>query len=178
MSQEPKLQRSKSADNRASIPWVWLGLGVLTTLIGLSVLLWSLSIYLTQLPNEATTGLGPTIIQLTAPTVPAATVAVNPPTPTVAPTATTAPTPDLSVAPSEITVGYYVQVVDTGGIGVTVRNGPSTANQPVAVAGEGSIILVLEGPTPGGEYQWWRVQLADGATGWAAGDFLRPSAAP
>jgi hypothetical protein len=48
----------------------------------------------------------------------------------------------------------------------------------VAVAGEGTIVLVLEGPTPGGDYQWWRVQLSDGTTGWAAEDFLKPSAAP
>jgi hypothetical protein len=175
---EPKSERQRGSRRQAPVPWVWLGLGVLTTLIGLGALAWSLSVYLTLSPDEATTGLGPTIIQLTAPTVPVATIPVNPPTPTVAPTATTAPTPDVSVAPPEITVGYYVQVVDTGGIGVTVRNGPSTSNQPVAVAAEGSIILVVEGPTPGGAYQWWRVQLADGTMGWAAGDFLRPSAAP
>jgi hypothetical protein len=141
-------------------------------------LAWSLSNYLTRPPDEAATGNGPTIIELSAPTIPTVTVAVNPPTPTVAPTATTMSTPDLSVAPPEITAGYYAQVVDTGGIGVTVRNGPSTSNQPVAVAAEGSIILVAEGPTPGGDYQWWRVQLPDGTTGWVAGDFLHPSAAP
>jgi hypothetical protein len=84
----------------------------------------------------------------------------------------------LAVAPPELTVGYYAQVVETGGVGVTVRNGPSTANVPVAVAAEGAFVLVLEGPTPGGAYQWWRVRLPDGTEGWTAGDFIIPAAAP
>jgi hypothetical protein len=134
--------------------------------------------YLTELPEDVSALPEPTILRLTAPPVPTATAALNPPTPTVAPTATTASTPDLSVAPSEVTVGYYAEVVETGGVGVTVRNGPNTSNSPVAVSGEGSLILVLEGPTPGGAYQWWRVRLPDGAEGWVAGDFLVPAAAP
>ena len=68
--------------------------------------------------------------------------------------------------------------METGGVGVTVRNGPSTANIPVTVAGENSVVQVIEGPTPGGEYQWWRVRLPDGTEGWVAGDFLAPAAAP
>jgi hypothetical protein len=172
------MQEQKSRKSARSVPWVWLGLGALTTIIGLSALIWSLSNYLTQPPDEASTASGPTIIQLTAPTVPAAVAPTSPPTSTVAPTATSVATPDLSIAPPELTVGYYAQVTETGGIGVTVRNGPSTSNQPVGVAGEGTIVLVVEGPTPGGEYEWWRIQMADGTSGWAAGDFLRPSAAP
>ena len=105
-------------------------------------------------------------------------MSLNPPTPTIAPTATTAATPDLSVAPPEVSVGYYAEVVNTGGVGVTIRNGPSTSNLPVIVSAEGSILLILEGPTAGGDYEWWRVRLPDGTEGWAASDFLVPSAAP
>lgn len=176
--QEQETRPPAQSGDRPPVPWVWLGLGILTTIIGLGVLIWSLGNYLSEPPDEAATGQGPTIIQLTAPTVPAASVPTSPPTPTVAPTATSVATPDVSVAPAEITVGYYAQVTDTGGIGVTVRNGPSTSNQPIGVAGEGSILLIVEGPTPGGEYEWWRIQMADGTSGWAAGNFLRPSAAP
>ncbi len=160
------------------VPWLWLGLGTLVTLIGLGLLAWFLGNYLTRPPEVDTSAGLPTIIRLTAPVRPTATRPVNPPTPTVAPTATTAATPDLSVAPSEITAGYYAQVVETGGVGVTVRNGPNTSNLPVTVAGEGSFVLVLEGPTPGGEYEWWRIRLPDGTEGWAASDFLVPAAAP
>lgn len=160
------------------VPWLWLGLGIVATVLGLGALLWLLSNYLTRPPEQDASAALPTIIRLTAPAVPTATQSTSPATPTVAPTATTAATPDLSIAPPEITVGYYAQVVDTGGVGVTVRNGPNTSNLPVTVAGEGSFVLVMEGPTPGGEYQWWRIRLPDGTEGWAAGDFLVPAAAP
>lgn len=150
----------------------------MVTVVGLIVLSWLLGDFLTQPPEETAEGQGPIIIQLTAPPLPTPTISLNPPTPTIAPTATTAATPDLSVPPSELTIGYYSQVVDTGGVGVTIRNGPSTANLIVVVAAEGSKLLLLEGPTAGGDYQWWRVRLPDGTEGWAAGDFLTPSAAP
>lgn len=178
MTRETQRSSPAGKEARGPIPWLWLAMGSVVTLVGLGILVWLLSGYLTRLPDDASAALAPTIIQLTAPPLPSATVAVNPATPTVAPTATTAATPDVSVAPPEITVGYYAQVVETGGVGVTVRNGPSTANQPVVVASEGSILEVLEGPTPGGAYQWWRVRLGNGTEGWVAGDFLVPSAAP
>jgi hypothetical protein len=158
-------------------PWRWLGLGILVTVVGLALALWALAGFLTRPPAEMVAG-EPTIIRLTAPPVPTATVAVFVPPPTAAPTATSVPTPDVSVAPPEVTAGYYATVVETGGVGVTVRNGPSTANIPVTVAGENSVVQVIEGPTPGGVYQWWRVRLPDGTEGWVAGDFLAPAAAP
>lgn len=160
------------------MPWLWLGLGTLATVVGVVIGLWMLAGFLIQPPAESSAGLEPTIIRLTAPPQPTATVAVFIPPPTAAPTATTVATPDVSVAPPSVTAGYYAQVVETGGVGVTVRNGPSTSNVPVTVAAENAIILVLEGPTAGGEYQWWRIRLGDGTEGWVAGDFLTPSAAP
>ena len=159
-------------------PWLWLGLGTLITVIGLALILWALAGFLSQPPEQTSAGLEPTIIRLTAPPVPTATVAVFVAPPTAAPTATSQPTPDLSVAPSQVTAGYYASVVETDGVGVTVRNGPNTSNAPITVAGENSTVLVIEGPTPGVSYQWWRVRLPDGTEGWVAGDFLSPAAAP
>ena len=170
-------QPAPGATRRAT-PWLWLGLGTLVTIIGLVAVLGALAAYLTRPPAETAAETAPTIIRLTAPPVPTATVAVLVLPPTAAPTATPVPTPDVSVAPAEVTAGYYATVVETGGVGVTVRNGPSTANIPVTVAGENSVVQVVEGPTPGGEYQWWRVRLPDGTEGWVAGDFLAPAAAP
>ncbi len=178
MASNQNPNRLNSPRRRAQIPWAWLGLGIVVTVVGLVALAWLLGNFLTQPPEETAVGQGPTIIQLTAPPVPTSTISLNPPTPTIAPTATTAATPDLSIAPAELTVGYYSQVVDTGGVGVTVRNGPSTANLIVVVAAEGSKLLILEGPTAGGDYQWWRVRLPDGTEGWVAGAFLTPTAAP
>ena len=166
------------AGPRRAPPWLWLGLGTLVTIIGLVAILGALAAFLTRPPAETAAEAAPTNIRLTAPPVPTATVGVFVPAPTVAPTSTTVPTPDVSVAPAEVTAGYYATVVETGGVGVTVRNGPSTSNIPVTVAGENSAVLVIEGPTPGGAYQWWRVRLPDGTEGWVAGDFLSPAAAP
>ncbi len=163
---------------RPPIPWKWVGLGTGITIIGLIALMWLLGNFLTKPQENASQALEPTIIRLTAPPMPTATISLNPATPTIAPTATSAATPDLSVAPPEITAGFYAQVVDTGGVGVTVRNGPNTSNLPVTVAAEGSVILILEGPTAGGEYEWWHVRLANGTEGWVVEDFLIPSPAP
>jgi len=165
------------ANGRRRIPWLWVGLGVLTTIIALALILGALATFLTRPPDEVA-AVEPTIIVLTAAPLPTATVAAFVVAPTAAPTATPVPTPDVAVAPPKVTAGYYAKVVETGGVGVTVRNGPSTSNQPVTVAGENAIILVLEGPTAGGAYQWWRIRLGDGTEGWVAGDFLTPSAAP
>jgi len=178
MAKDPKLSSTKNSGERSQIPWKWLGLGIFVTVVGLIGLGWFMGRLLTQPPEEDLANQAPTVIQLTAPPLPTATISLNPPTPTIAPTATTAATPDLSVAPADVTVGYYAEVVNTGGVGVTVRNGPSTSNLPVIVSAEGSILLILEGPTAGGDYEWWRVRLPDGTEGWAAGDFLVPSAAP
>ena len=178
MAKDPKLSSTKNSGERSQIPWKWLGLGIFVTVVGLIGLGWFMGRLLTQPPEEDLANQAPTIIQLTAPPLPTATISLNPPTPNIAPTATTAATPDLSVAPPDVTVGYYAEVVNTGGVGVTIRNGPSTSNLPVIVSAEGSILLILEGPTAGGDYEWWRVRLPDGTEGWAAGDFLVPSAAP
>lgn len=171
------MTQNQSTD-RQSIPWLWLGLGALVTIfiIGLSLIF--LGRFLMRPPEASAEEQGLTIVRLTAPPVPTATIAVAQPIPTLAPTSTPVPTPDFTVAQPELTAGYYAVVVDTGGVGVTVRNGPSTSNLQVALASEGSIVFVLEGPETGGEFQWWRIRLADGTEGWAAGDFLAPSAAP
>lgn len=178
MSNDPQIQHTSNRSGRAPVPWLWLGLGILAAAIALFALTALLTNFLVEPPEESSMVLEPSIIQLTAPPIPTTTLSTNPPTPTIAPTATTAPTPDVSIAPAEVTIGHYAQVVETGGVGVTVRNGPSTANLPVVVAAEGSILLITDGPTPGGDYQWWQVRLTDGTEGWVAGDFLVPSAAP
>jgi hypothetical protein len=84
----------------------------------------------------------------------------------------------VAVAPVEITVGYYARVINTEGIGVTVRGGPSTDNVRVLVAPEETLLLVIAGPTENGDFVWWQVRLEDGTEGWVAGQFLEPAAAP
>lgn len=167
------------ADNqpRAPIPWRWLGLGVLVTILGIAASIGLLNAFLVKEPLQVTP-INPTVLVLTAP--PSAVPTQTPllPTPTSIPTLTPIPTPDLAVAPEEITPGYYAVVVNTEGFGVTVRGGPSTNNVPLVVANEGTILFVFGGPAEGNGFLWWQVRLDDGTEGWAAADFLAPAVAP
>jgi len=172
-----KRKRYQRQDKREPFPWLWLGLGVVVTIVGLLLAGYLANAFL--IPEPLATGLPePTIIHLTAPPSPVATATAPRLTPTTIPTLTPVPTLDLSNPPPEVTVGYYAVVVGTNGNGVTVRAGPSTSNARLLTAAEGRIMLVIEGPTAGGDFFWWRVRLEDGTEGWVAGDFLAPAPQP
>lgn len=169
--------RQTGGPQREPVPWGWLGAGVLVTIVGIALAFALISAFLSREPLPVTP-LSPTLIILTAPpsAVPSFTPVV--PTPTFMPTLTPAPTPDLAVAPEAITPGFYASVANTDGFGVTVRGGPSTSNVAITVADEGVLLFVLDGPTEGDGYLWWKVRLEDGTEGWAAGDFLAPAPSP
>jgi hypothetical protein len=91
------------------------------------------------------------------------------------------------VAPTEIQVGGYVQIIDTGGSGLSLRAGPGTNNARLVVAEEGSILSVIGGPNEdeegqtddaGSVYTWWFLRHPDGTEGWGRADFLVPSLPP
>jgi len=174
----PKRELDPDKSGREPFPWLWLGLGLLITVVGLGIAITLISSFLARPPQEQTAAPLPTVIRLTAPPRPTIFATEVVPTLTPSPTFTPVPTPDAASAPPEITAGFYAAVVNTGGVGVTVRGGPGTSNQPVTVATEGTVLFVLDGPTVGGEFQWWQVRLPDETEGWVAGDFLEPSAAP
>lgn len=176
-SENKKRSRRFRSDNQEPIPWLWLGLGVIVTIIGLGIAYGIITAALRQEPLPVSP-LEPTIIVLTAPPSATPTATRNLPTPTVLPTATAVSTPDYSVAPDELTVDYYAEVANTGGVGVTVRGGPSTNNARVTIAPEGAVVFVLDGPEEANEFLWWRIQLEDGTDGWAVSDFLIPAARP
>lgn len=168
---------------REPIPWLWLLGGIVVTAVAIwgAITLAGNMLLREPLALQGDTGAAlpePTIIRLTAP----ATLEPSPtpvlPTPTPIPTLTPLPTPDRSEVPTEITVEYYVTVVNTDGIGVSVRGGPSTANVRVEIAAEGSVLLVVGGPVEGDGFTWWQVELAGGTLGWVAGNFLEPAPAP
>jgi protein phosphatase len=117
-----------------------------------------------------------TVALPTATQVPVETPTVLAATPTPMPTLIPSPTPDTAVAPGELTSGFYATVDNTDGLGVTVRDGPSTQNAALLVAEEGTTLLILDGPEEGGGLNWWQVRLDDGTEGWVAEDFLEPSA--
>lgn len=170
--------RRQRADEREPIPWRWLGAGVLVTAVAIFAAVWLANRLLWREPLTAVPLPAPTVILLTAPPLPTVTATRPFPTPTVIPTFTPVPTPDVEVAPAEVTVGYYAAVTDTGGVGVTVRGGPSTNNVAILVAPEGDVLLVTDGPTEGSDRLWWQVRLGDGTEGWVAAEFLTPAPAP
>ena len=163
---------------RQPIPWKWLGVGLLISVVACLATLFLLNTYLSQTQPHPAEPPQATIIILTAPPSPtiAETGSSLPPTPI--PTFTPIPTPDAAIAPSEITSRFYAAVANTDGLGVTVRGGPSTRNVALLVAEEGTILLILDGPEEGDDFAWWQVQLQDGTEGWVVEDFLEPAAAP
>ncbi len=170
-------EKRQRDENDEPIPWRWLGLGFVVSIVGAGLALGLLNAFLSREPLPVTP-LSPTLIVLTAPPSPPATQTPLIPTPILLPTVTAMPTPDPAVAPSEVTPGFYARVANTEGFGVTIRGGPSTSNVAITVAQEGAILFVLDGPAEGNGFLWWRVQLADGTEGWAAAEFLAPSDAP
>jgi hypothetical protein len=169
--------RRQRADSREPIPWFWLAMGVVVTAAGIVLALMLATSLLSREP--LTTVLPtPTIIRLTAPpsAVPSATTVFV--TPTAIPTLTVTPTPDTANAPDEVTVGFYAQVANTDGIGVSIRGGPSTDNIRLVLASEGTLVEVIGGPAEGNNFSWWQVRLEDGTEGWVVADFLVPAPAP
>jgi hypothetical protein len=175
-SDEKRPHRTRR-DAQEPIPWVWLGMGVVVTIVGIGIA-WSIANELLSRPPLLVSEVAPTIVVLTAPATAVPSVTAVAITPTTIPTFTPIPTPDNALAPDEITVGFYAVVANTEGFGVTIRGGPSTSNVARLVADEGTVLLVIDGPEEANTFLWWQVQLQDGTEGWAAGQFLIPTAAP
>lgn len=159
-------------------PWRWLLAGLILTVVGCVAGYFFLLNYLNQPPPEVSENIEPTIIVLTAPPSPTIAPTSENQIPTPVPTFTPIPTPDTAVAPPEITAGFFVVVANTDGLGVTIRGGPSISNESLQIAQEGSFFMVLDGPAEADGFNWWQLQLEDGSSGWAAANFLDPSAAP
>ena len=98
---------------------------------------------------------------------PTVTLAVSPtPVPLTA-----TPTPNI---PAAIDPGVYVAVVD----GVNFRQEASTTSQIIRTLGAGEVLQVVEGPVSANERIWWKLKDPNGVEGWAAQDFLQPTAPP
>lgn len=169
--------RRRRQDNREPIPWLWLGMGVVVTAIGILLAFGLISLLLSREPLSTSLPT-PTIIRLTAPPSPIPSETRPLPTTTAIPTFTPPPTPDVSVPPEEVTIGYFAEVVNTDGVGVILRGGPSTDNVRIQLVDEGVALLVIDGPAEGSDLLWWQVMMDDGVEGWVAADFLAPIARP
>ena len=95
-------------------------------------------------------------------------------TPLASPTAIPpTPTPTV-VIPTTIDKGVYVAVVD----GVNFRKDANTTAQIIRTLGAGEVLQVTDGPVAAGGYTWWKLKDPNGVEGWAAQDFLAPTAPP
>jgi hypothetical protein len=160
------------------VPWKWFGLGLLVSLIGVGLAVLLAVSLLTRPPLEVAEMAEPNLVILTAAPSPTPSVTPDFVLPTPLPTFTPIPTPDNVVAPPEITVGFYARVIDTGGVGLVLRGGPSTSNVQIMLVDEGSLLLVIGGPEEGSDLLWWQVEVEEGVEGWVAAQFLEPAAAP
>ncbi|MGC4106342.1 MAG: SH3 domain-containing protein [Thermomicrobiales bacterium] len=130
---------------------------------------------------EATTAPGLVVTATESVAIPTETVAVAPtqaPTqavePTQAPTQAAAPTQAESPATppaAEIAVGGTVVTTEE----VNMRPEASTAGDPIAQIPAGTTLTVIEGPQDDGTYTWWKVEDAQGDTGWVVSDYIQAS---
>jgi hypothetical protein len=87
------------------------------------------------------------------------------------PTETITPSPTIPAAP--ITVGGMVVVAGTEGLGISLRDGPSSEAVRIAILLDGSRSDVIDGPIPEGNLVWWQLRTLDGMEGWAVNRFLQ-----
>jgi len=177
-----RIEEASSAEIGFPIIWIIIGAvaGLLVIgLIGLGVVNIVRKQSITPTPSVVP-GLAPTqpIVEATEPAI----------TPTIPPVVTLEPTPTPTVTPTPVPVvptalgpNVYAQVTGTEGNGVSVRAGPGTNNARLTVAGEDSLVLILDGPREDenlDDYTWWFVRAEDGTEGWTVQDFLVPSLPP
>lgn len=94
--------------------------------------------------------------------------ALQTPSPTVVLPALTTVPPGLT----EIAPGVEVTVQGVGEDGLNVRAEPNTDADILETVDEGSSLTILEGPSEGSGYTWWKVRTAAGTEGWVVVDFL------
>jgi hypothetical protein len=77
-----------------------------------------------------------------------------------------------------LAVGQFVQVGNTDGLGIRYRYGAGTDMLTIRIIMDGEVLKVLGGPESNEGISWWRLQDNLGNVGWAAQEYLLPTAAP
>lgn len=75
-----------------------------------------------------------------------------------------------------MTVGAYVKVSGTNGLGLRIRNAAGTAGTLQFLAMDEEIFKLIAGPVSTDGYTWWQVEAPydKSRNGWAAESFLQP----
>lgn len=148
-------------------PWLVfgaIGFGVALLVATLLLLSW------TRSPHPPAGG-STAVITIIAVPSPTQIVPTSTPNPTETPSATSLPIPPEG----DIVLDAYVQVTDTGGGGLRLREGPGLDRDVRMLGEEDEIFLVQDGPQQADNYTWWYLldPLDETRYGWAAANFLR-----
>jgi len=75
---------------------------------------------------------------------------------------------------SEVSIGLFVQITGTGGVGLRMRLAPGTENTPQFIAMENEVFEVKDGPVFANDFTWWLLAAPydKSRQGWAAGQYL------
>jgi hypothetical protein len=73
-----------------------------------------------------------------------------------------------------VSVGKYVQIKGTGGVGLNVRGMAGKDTSAIFIADESEVFLVIGGPDLKDDIIWWQIAAPyeDARQGWAAADYL------
>ncbi|MBN1488185.1 MAG: SH3 domain-containing protein [Anaerolineae bacterium] len=102
-------------------------------------------------------------------------------TPTQIPTIT--PTPILpTAAPTpvevqeQLRIGAQVQILGTGGAGLSLRSGPGQDYERLDIGQEGESFIIVSGPEQTDEWIWWKLrdETNPQREGWAVANYLSP----
>ncbi len=80
-----------------------------------------------------------------------------------------------SPPPGQIVRGVYVQVSDTGGAGLRLRDQPGLSSSVLLLASEAEVFRVDDGPREIDGYTWWYLvgPFDENRKGWAVSNFLK-----
>lgn len=146
---------------------LWTVLGTIGVFVVL-LIIWGL-ILLNAASAQITSNASTAVVQIIPPPT-----STSPVIATIPPTATTKPELTTPVANSQIQIGDYVQIANTGGDGLRIRTGPGTSNAPIFLGMESEVFKVTDGPKESDGYIWWNLVAPYDNTraGWAAANFL------
>ena len=131
-------------------------------------------------PNDAASGTTTALPTLASTPAETPDTGATPSPPGPAPTATTPGTGGTAVptatedtgGPTDIYLGATVEVANTDGTGVNVRETASTSSAILTVFLDGTQSLVIDGPVEAEGFIWWQVTGNEVAAGWIVADYL------
>ena len=94
-------------------------------------------------------------------------------TPAVEAQQTTLAAQQATALPGVFSIDMRVQVTDTEGHGLKIHSEPDIESDTLTIASEGSLWIIIEGPTIEEGRIWWKMwSEQSGTTGWAVQEYL------